>query len=98
MAHWCIKFPGVVAVSTARLMDARIAALAGQLEAASLPRERERITALLSALQMAFTARHGPTAEDSAHARSTRAPIPTAQPRQQCPTRIKAAPAIVRHA
>jgi hypothetical protein len=57
-------------VSTARLMDARIAALAAQLEAASLPRERERITALLSALQMAFTARHGPTAEDSAHLRA----------------------------
>jgi hypothetical protein len=87
-----------VPVSTARLMDARIAALAAQLEAAPLPRERERITALLSALQIAFTARHGPTADDSAHAKSMRAPAPTAQPRQQCPAPIKAAHAIVRHA
>ena len=85
-------------MSTARLMDARIAALTAQLEVASLPCERERITALLSALQMAFRARHGATADCSDHAKNTRAPIPTAQPRQQCPAPIKAAPAIVRHA
>ena len=63
-------------MSTARLMDARIAALAAQLEAAPLPRDRERITALLSALQTAFAARHGPTADESAHAKSMRTPIP----------------------
>ena len=89
--------PGVP-VATARLMDARIAALAAQLEAASLPRERERLGALLSALQTAFAARHGPTVDDSTHAKSMCAPIPTAQPRQQCPAPMKAAPAIVRHA
>ena len=83
-------------MATAKLMDARIAALAAQLEA-SLPHEREKLTALLSALQTAFAARHGPTADGSTHAKSMRAPIPTAQPRQQCPAPIKAAPAIVRH-
>ena len=55
--------PGVP-VATARLMDARIAALAALLEAASLPRERERLRALLSALQTAVAARHGPTSDD----------------------------------
>ena len=51
-------------VATTRLMNARIAALAAQLEAASLPCERERLRALLLALQTAFAARHGPSADD----------------------------------
>jgi len=55
--------PGVP-VATTRLMDARIAALAALLEAASLPRERERLRALLSALQTAVAARNGPTADE----------------------------------
>ena len=55
-------------MATTRLMDARIAALAAQLEAASFPRERERLRALLSALQTAFAARYGPTA-DHKHSR-----------------------------
>ena len=73
-------------VATTRLMDARIAALTAQLEAASLPRERERLRALLSTLQTAFAARHGPTADDK-HSREKYArthsdgPAETAMPR-----------------
>jgi len=77
--------PGVP-VATARLMDARIAALTAQLGAASLSRERKRLRALLSALQTAFAARHGPRADDK-HSREkyTRThsdgPAETAMPR-----------------
>ena len=73
--------PGVP-VATARLMDARIAALAAQLEASSLPRERERLTALLSALQTAFAARHGRQYLREKYARThSDGPAETAMPR-----------------
>ena len=73
--------PGVF-VATATLMDARIAALAAQLEASSLPRERERLTALLSALQTAFAARHGRQYSREKYARThSDGPAETATPR-----------------
>jgi hypothetical protein len=46
-------------VTVAALMDARIGVLARQLRTASIPGEREKLAALLSALQAARDARHG---------------------------------------
>jgi len=69
-------------VTVAALMDARIGVLARQLRTVSIPGEREKLTALLSALHAARDARHGLNrANGGAYPKTIPRAIPTPLPR-----------------